>query len=291
MANTGIEVLDAPRFLLAMATFLDLLGENEELINDLNVYPVPDSDTGSNSLGTMSAALANLGPNDTDLFQIAGLLATSASSAARGNSGVILAQYLSGLAGEMKQPITTAQWAKALQSGSSSARAAVLTPAEGTMLTVADAAADVAPDQDFAIYYSNIQSAVRSALARTQELLPELRAAQVVDAGGAVIALLHEAFAITLGVSSKTLVINPRSHITKTNYSGPAFEVMFTATCDNATRTLLESQLQTLGDSIAIAGSAPNLTFHIHCNDPEAVLVQCEKLAEISDFRITELGS
>ena len=296
MANTGVEVMDAPRFLQAMATYLDLLGENEQLINDLNVYPVPDSDTGTNSLGTMQAGLSNLDlansdPGAMDLAQVAGLVAAGASTAARGNSGVILAEYLSGLANAVNNQATSAQWAQALSAGSTSARAAVLTPAEGTMLTVADAACEVTPDKDFAIYYSNIQIAVRNALARTQELLPELRAAKVVDAGGVVIALLHEAFAIALGVRGSSLEIIPRSQNLVSTYAGPEFEVMFVAKCDESNRKLLETQLQTLGESIAITGATPNLTFHIHCDDPQAVLLHSEKIAEISDFRIENLGT
>ena len=295
MANIGVEVMDAPRFLQAMATFLDLLSENEQVINDLNVYPVPDSDTGTNSLGTMRAGLANIDMAVThsgtrDLAHVANLVAAGASTGASGNSGVILAEYLSGLSSAVTNQATSLQWSQALTAGSTSARAAVLTPAEGTMLTVADAACEVTPDLDFAIYYSNIQLAVRSALARTQELLPELRAAQVVDAGGVVIALLHEAFAIALGVDGSSLDIIPRSHKLASTYAGPEFEVMFAAKCDEDARKLLETQLQKLGESIAVTGITPNLTFHIHCDDPQSVLLHSEKLAEISDFRIANLG-
>ncbi len=180
MTNTGNAVIDADVFRAAMAQFQDLLAKNEQLLNDLNVYPVPDSDTGSNSLHTLKAGIANTSGHVTDVGEFATALAAGAAKAAMGNSGVILAQYLQGLAQGLSKTATPDQcspseWQQALQQAAVVSRESVLTPAEGTMLTIADAAAKIPAQTDFKKYYEQIQLAVRAAVIDTQFLLPELK--------------------------------------------------------------------------------------------------------------------
>ena len=185
MANNGNTVIDAGMFREAVTQFQGLLVKNEQLLNDLNVYPVPDSDTGSNARHTLAAGLASAAQETSTLEQYASALAAGAAKSAMGNSGVILAQYLQGLAQVLSQTATPNQcspqeWQQALQQAADVARQAVLTPAEGTMLTVADAAAKVEAQSDFKTYYEQIQIAVRAAVVDTKSLLPELTAAEVI---------------------------------------------------------------------------------------------------------------
>jgi dihydroxyacetone kinase-like predicted kinase len=278
-----------------MAQFQDLLAQNEQLLNDLNVYPVPDSDTGSNSLQTLKAGLVNATDQITDLGEYATALAIGAAKSALGNSGVILAQYLHGLARGLSQIATPDQcspseWQIALEQAAVFARESVLTPAEGTMLTVADAATAVEAEKDFQKYYEQIQISVRAAVIETQNLLPELKAAQVIDSGALALSYFHEGFALSFGVSAMPLEIATRKSVT-TTYSGPTFELMFSVVCSQVIKNEIESKIASLGESIAISGAEPNFNFHIHTNEPDLVIASCENQVEITNIRISELGS
>jgi dihydroxyacetone kinase-like predicted kinase len=278
-----------------MALFLDLLAQNEQLLNDINVYPVPDSDTGSNTLQTLKEGLSNTSDQITGLGEYATALATGAAKSAMGNSGVILAQYLQGLAQGLSQIETPDQclpseWQQALQQAATVAREAVLTPAEGTMLTIADAAANAAAQSDFKKYYQAVQIEVRAAVIETQNLLPELVAAEVVDAGALALSFFHDSFALSVGVTVSPMQINSRKPVA-TSYSGPAFELMFSVICSQVIKDEIKSKIVGLGESIAISGAEPNFNFHIHTNEPDKVIASCEDQVEITNIRMSELGS
>ena len=294
MANTGKAAINADVFHAAMAKFQDLLVQNEQLLNDLNVYPVPDSDTGSNSLQTLKAGLASSNGKSGDLNELVLTIAAGASKSAMGNSGVILAQYLQGLAQVLSQTARPNQcspqeWHQALQQAADVARQAVLTPAEGTMLTVADAAAKVEVQSDFKTYYEQVQIAVRTAVIDTQNLLPELTVAEVIDAGALALSFFHDSVALTLGLSVDPFVVTPRN-TTAVEYSGPAFELMFSVVCARSLKTEIETKISALGDSIAVSGTEPNFNFHIHTDQPQLVIESCEADVEITNIRISELG-
>ena len=278
-----------------MAQFQDLLAQNEQLLNDLNVYPVPDSDTGSNTLHTLKAGIANTSGHIADVGEYAEAVATGAAKSALGNSGVILAQYLQGLAQGLSQTETTDQcspseWQQALQQAATVARESVLTPAEGTMLTIADAAANVAAQSDFQKYYQAVQIAVRTAVIETQNLLPELVAAEVVDSGALALSFFHDSVALSVGVTVSPMQINSRKPVAVT-YSGPSFELMFSVVCSQAIKADIESKISNLGESIAISGFEPDFNFHIHTNEPDKVIASCENQVEITNIRISELGN
>jgi hypothetical protein len=286
----AMQFLETTHFLEALAIFANLLEKHEQVINDLNVYPVPDSDTGTNSLLTIRAGLAGPLTPEIGLGIAAGQVGALASAGAMGNSGVILAQYLVGLASGLPDKATQQDWATALEVASQVARAAVLSPEEGTMLTVAQAALIALPSENFETYFQQIQREVRAALVSTQEMLPALKLAEVVDAGGIVITLLHDSFAQAIGVLTDPLEILPRTGAIK-KYDGSKFEVMFSVSCNLETKASLEKILLTVGDSIALAGTQPNFTVHVHSNDPSAVIESCERLVELSDIRVIEFGS
>jgi dihydroxyacetone kinase-like predicted kinase len=294
VANHGNPAIDAGLFREIVAGFQELLAKNEQLLNDLNVFPVPDSDTGSNSLQTLKAGIASSAGDSTDLGHYAQELAAGAAKSAMGNSGVILAQYLQGLSQALTQTATPNEcspheWQQALQQAADVARQAVLTPAEGTMLTVADAAAKVQAHSDFKTYYEQIQIAVRAAVIDTQNLLPELTAAEVIDAGALALSFFHDSVALILGLSVDPFVAKPRNSIA-VEYSGPAFELMFSVVCPQNVKTEIETKISTFGDSIAISGTEPNFNFHLHTNLPQLVIESCEADVEITNIRISELG-
>jgi len=294
VANHGNPAIDAGMFREIVLGFQELLAKNEQLLNDLNVYPVPDSDTGSNALRTLTAGIEHSSAQSSDIAKSSQALAAGAAKSAMGNSGVILAQYLQGLAQALAQTATPNQcspqeWQQALQLAADVARQAVLTPAEGTMLTVADVAARVEAQADFKTYYEQIQIAVRAAVIDTQNLLPELTAAEVIDAGALALSFFHDSVALTLGLSVDPFVVKPRN-TTAIEYSGPAFELMFSVTGPTSLKTEIESKISTLGDSIAISGTEPNFNFHIHTDQPQLVIETCEAISEIANIRIAELG-
>lgn len=295
MATSGTALIDAPKFREILAQFQVLLSENEQLLNDLNVYPVPDSDTGSNSLQTLNAGLANSSDKDAGLSEYALAVATGASKAAMGNSGVILAQYLYGIAQGLSQTASSVQcspieWQQALKLAATVARESVLTPAEGTMLTVADAAAMIPGQSDFISFSEQVQTAVRSAVIETQDLLPELKSAEVIDAGALALSFFHDSVALSFGIAISPLVVKHRKQVS-TNYSGPKFELMFSAICTERMKSEIQSKASILGESISISGIEPNFNFHIHTDNPNLVLESCEADLEITNIRISELGS
>jgi len=294
VANHGNPAIDAGMFREIVVGFQELLAENEQLLNDLNVYPVPDSDTGSNSLATLTAGIKHSSTQSSDLAGSSQALAAGAAKSAMGNSGVILAQYLQGLAQVLSQTATPNQclpkeWQQALQQAADVARQAVLTPAEGTMLTVADAAARVEAQAEFKTYYEQVQIAVRAAVIDTQNLLPELTAAEVIDAGALALSFFHDSVALTLGLSVDPFAVAARN-TSAVDYSGPAFELMFSVVCAQSLKTEIETKISTLGDSIAISGTEPNFNFHIHTDKPQLVIESCEADVEITNIRISELG-
>ncbi len=196
------EVLGPEQLAEVMVAYRDALVAEQATINRLNVFPVPDGDTGTNMLATLESVVAALaaleGP--ADMAGIAGVVGRSALMGARGNSGVILCQVLRGLTGELA-PLAKAggaELARALEVASDSARSAVVQPAEGTILTVAAGAARAAVEAARrSVVLLSVLEAARSgaleALWRTPSLLPVLAEAGVVDAGGAGLVLLFDA--------------------------------------------------------------------------------------------------
>ena len=158
------------------------------------------------------------------------------------------------------------------------------------MLTIADAAANVAAQSDFQKYYQAVQIAVRAAVIETQNLLPELVAAEVVDSGALALSFLHDSVASSFGVTVSPLQIKPRKPVAS-SYSGPAFELMFSVICSQAIKEEIESKISSLGESIAISGLEPDFNFHIHTNEPDKVIASCENQVEITNIRISELGN
>src|SRR5437588_1609957 len=209
---------DLKKALLAGAAWLEA---HREAINALNVFPVPDGDTGSNMSATMQAAIRQIvDSEETSAGVIAAKLAHGALLGARGNSGVILSQTLRGLAQglDKKNTFSAPDLAAALQEASRLAYRAVIKPVEGTILTVVRESAEAARisaerGDDLVALMQEVVTAARQSVARTPDLLPTLKQAGVVDSGGQGFCTILEGIwryirgeAITAGITNPSQV-------------------------------------------------------------------------------------
>ncbi len=270
---------------------LDALTAARVEIDDLNVYPVPDGDTGINLQLTMQSVVEAVQAAAADMAPTVAAMARGALMGARGNSGVILSQLLRGLSEVLSDQPTAdgAALQRALTHAAELGYRAVASPVEGTVLTVAReaAAAGVAAGAaSLATVVSAARQGAAAALARTPEQLPALKAAGVVDAGGRGFCVLLEALEAVvsghLGEPSAPTVLVPRdgSALTAAREAGSdefAFEVQFLLRdADEAAVALMTERLAALGDSLVVVGggaSAPDLhNVHVHVNDVGAAI-------------------
>ncbi len=273
----------------------DALEEAREEIDELNVYPVPDGDTGTNLHLTVAAAVdalseAGLSGGATP-GEALSALAHGALLGARGNSGVILSQMVRGLADAVADeagPVGPDGVARALTLAADAAYAAVAQPVEGTMLTVAREAARAAQVADGAAdglagVVTRAAAGARAALARTPEQLETLRRAGVVDAGGRGVCVLMDALvSVVTGAVPEPVEV----HVQATDRGagstepagagdegpGPAYEVMFLLDAPGDAVPALRARLAPLGDSLVVVGSEPTWNVHVHVNDVGAAV-------------------
>jgi uncharacterized protein len=272
------------------------LGEAREEIDALNVYPVPDGDTGTNLYLTFEAARARL--HDTDPADEAHAweaLARGALLGARGNSGVILSQLIRacaralvdrpGVADAGAADLDAAALAAALVAAADAGYASVGDPVEGTILTVARAAGDAATTAArTGGVPETIRAAVdaaRAALARTPEQLETLRRAGVVDAGGRGLVVVLEAAQTALtgrrpvsaspGMGARAIPV-PMSPGTDLSPDGPAYEVMFLLDADDGAVPDMRRALGSLGDSLVVVGGDGLWNVHVHVDDVGAAI-------------------
>ena len=268
----------------------DALGAAREEIDALNVFPVPDGDTGTNLFLTVSAARDAMREADDDLDSALAAMSRGALLGARGNSGVILSQMLGALAGRIERATPeerTAQVvADALREATDASYAAVGEPVEGTMLTVARAAADAAlaaaePSGSRARdVFTAAAAAARAALARTPDQLQALRDAGVVDAGGRGLCVVLDAAETVLtgrrpppgpsAARGRTIPVPAAPH--ELTPDGPAYEVMYLLDADDDRVPALREALAPLGDSLVVVGGHGLWNVHVHVDDVGAAL-------------------
>ena len=263
---------------------LQNLEAHRRRIDDLNVYPVPDGDTGTNLVLTVRGVVGALGRTTTeDVGLLAQETSKAALLAARGNSGVILSQVVRGFAeavvasGDAPVPLL----ARAFRAASDAAYRAVREPVEGTMLTVVREMAEEAEEraQDDATVAALLRAVVErgeSALARTPELLDVLRNAGVVDAGGS--GLVEIVRGVALAVAGEPLPeadVEPEElglHAIHQNLSRFRYCTTFLVEGNGLDAASLERDLERLGDSLLVVGDASALKVHVHTDDPGAAL-------------------
>jgi len=301
-----LDALDAGSTRRWALTALADLGQAREEIDALNVYPVPDGDTGTNLYLTVEAAVAAVqalpggrppgdarsgaGSGDTrpgeDLIRTADAFARGALRGARGNSGVILAQLLRGCADVIaEQPsLDGAALQQALARADEQAWAAVGRPVEGTILSVSRAAALAAADGEAALgaVVTRALRAAEEALDRTPQQLEALRRAGVVDAGGRGLVVLLEALEAVVAQRSSRPV-RPRrpaalpavdlASCRDLTAGGPAYEVMYLLdVADDADAAEVRHRLDALGDSLVVVGGGGLWNVHVHVDDPGAAV-------------------
>ncbi|MHA5282953.1 DAK2 domain-containing protein [Corynebacterium sp. CQ3829_602738] len=262
-------------------------------INELNVFPVPDGDTGSNMAHTMAAAVQAAAEleDGAGLTEVAEALAVGAVRGARGNSGVVLSQILRGLAQAANNGATEGEMlAVALTNAVGFVDRAIAEPVEGTIITVLRAAADAArpnahlPLADVA---AAATAAAEDALRLTQTQLPALREAGVVDAGGAgLVAVLRT---LTVEGDGAGEPEDVDKHMPETHGTQGELEVMFSFRGD---LEALKGELAGLGDSLIVAPlNDGEATVHIHSRDAGKVIEAAFALGEVADLRLEVLTS
>ncbi|WP_426243986.1 DAK2 domain-containing protein [Nocardioides sp. LHG3406-4] len=271
----------------------DALAAAREEIDALNVYPVPDGDTGTNMFLTVSAARDAIRGAVADGADFASALTAFSRGAllgARGNSGVILSQLLGGIASRLSaatpEERNAVVMADALRLATDASYVAVGAPVEGTMLTVARAASDAAlsraaePGARARDVFSVAAAAAREALARTPDQLKVLADAGVVDAGGrGVCVVLDAAETVLTGRVPPAVVAQrgvPRIPTPVSGHAlrpdGPAYEVMYLLDADDAAIPALKTALSPLGDSLVVVGGEGLWNVHVHVDDVGAAI-------------------
>jgi DAK2 domain fusion protein YloV len=276
-------------------TAVEVLSASRGSLDDLNVFPVPDGDTGTNLLLTAQAAVAALDAEGQRTTESAwSVLARGAVLGARGNSGTILAQLLRGLADQLagEPPADGPAFAAALQKAADTAYGAVADPEEGTFLTVARAGAEAAGAAvdagriELADVVRAAADGARVALDATPSQLAALRAAGVVDAGGAGLCLVLDALVTTVtGVEPARPPLARRDdghkhsgeHLPHAPPAGPGSEVQFLlADTDEEAVTRLHERLARLGDSLVVVGvdtpTGREWNVHVHVADVGAAI-------------------
>ncbi|GAB3940210.1 DAK2 domain-containing protein [Corynebacterium tapiri] len=277
----------------------DELNARRAEINALNVFPVPDSDTGSNMAHTMESAFraASASKEERIASTVAHALASGAVRGARGNSGVVLSQVLRGIAHAVgTHPLDGQTLAHSLKNAVELVDAAIADPVEGTVVTVLRAAANASAQaaqrsSDLATVTDATVEAARTALELTPSQLPELRAAGVVDAGGAGLVVLLESLQAEIPASSGAAG-STDSGSGAMSHAGAAFylEVMFYLLAEEETLGSFEEWLAERGDSLMLARDDHGATVHIHTHQAGEVIEQAFALGQVSDLRIESLS-
>ena len=292
-----LEQLGADALRHTLVTYRNTLKRHQADLNKLNVYPVPDGDTGSNMARTLDAVVAELDKHPDSLNETYNAISHGSLMGARGNSGVILSQILRGLSATLKVAGEhgAVKVAEALKAASVAAYDSVLKPIEGTILTVvreaADAAVRAASDgATLAAMLRVARAAGRESLANTPELLPVLKEAGVVDAGGAgFLLLLDSALHVVDGEplpepenlsgpnTEQLIAVMKRGETDAANGAGVdvselRYEVMFLLEIDDTKSREFKIKWGEIGDSIVVVGGDGLYNCHIHTNDIGAAI-------------------
>ena len=277
----------------------------KQSINDLNVFPVPDGDTGTNMSLTMSAAAAALhGRTPSAVGDAADTAASALLRGARGNSGVILSLLFRGLAKSLrgKAECSAADWARAMCDGVDAAYKAVMKPAEGTVLTVSRCASEAAAERikagvtDIEELLADALAVARETLAKTVDMNPVLRKAGVVDAGGQGYVVILNAMLLCL--QGKFVAKAPVTE-TRTSAEFSAIddeEITFTYCTEfivarekQRDPELLRSFLESLGDSLVLVEDDDIIKVHVHTDAPGRALTEALRYGPLQTVKIENM--
>lgn len=277
------------------------LEANRQRIDDLNVYPVPDGDTGTNLVLTLRSIVEALDASTAARSEdVAKDVTRAALMGARGNSGVIFSQIVRGFVGELAraEEVSTPGLRKAFRGASDAAYRAVKRPVEGTMLTVIREMAEEAERKDHrTLAPDGLLQAVlargEDALARTPEMLDVLRNAGVVDAGGA--GLVEIARGLVYGATGQEIPEAPAAaealgleaiHLEQSRYR---YCTVFLVEGERLDQAWLEGELEQIGDSLLVVGDESALKVHVHTDDPGVALSLGTRLGVVEGVEIANM--
>ena len=282
----------------------------KEWINELNVFPVPDGDTGTNmTLTIMSAAKEVVNLQDEDMMTICKAISSGSLRGARGNSGVILSQLFRGFTKTIREyeEIDIPTLATATEKAVESAYKAVMKPKEGTILTVAKGMADKARElaeegcDDMELYFRQIIEYGDEVLAKTPDMLPVLKQAGVVDSGGqGLMQVMKGAFEAFLGKEVDFTLETSKESPAK---EGPAssvdqeikygycteFIILLNKTFNIKNEIDFKEYLESIGDSIVVVADGDVVKVHVHTNDPGLAIQRALKYGALSNMKIDNM--
>jgi len=291
---------------------VSLLEKNRETVDALNVFPVPDGDTGTNMTLTMQSAIREVNSKEfLRADEAASALSKGALKGARGNSGVITSQLFRGFAKALKgvDKITPVQFAEALTKGAEVAYKAVMKPKEGTILTVArvvaeDAMAQARKDpEDYEALINVMLTSGEAILKKTPDMLPALKQAGVVDSGGRGLMYIYQGYAAVLrGEDISTFTVESEEagpegddwhdlsrELTYTYCT--SFEINhFKDDCDEHDLDSFRRRLNRIGDCVRVSGDLTGATVHVHTDHPGSAIEYGVELGEISKIQIDNLA-
>ena len=285
------------------------LEAKKEFINELNVFPVPDGDTGTNmTLTILSAAKEVKVLENPDMVAIAKAISSGSLRGARGNSGVILSQLLRGFTKEIREhkEIDTITLAKACERATATAYKAVMKPKEGTILTVAKGASQKAAElaettEDLDTFISEVINYAQEVLEKTPEMLPVLKEAGVVDSGGqGLLEVMRGAYDAFQGkeidysaieASAGTKMVKPSEQAETEIKFGycTEFIIMLEKEFTAKDETEFKAYLESIGDSIVCVADDDIVKIHVHTNDPGLAIQRALTYGQLSRMKIDNM--
>ena len=291
-----------------------LVEENKKNIDALNVFPVPDGDTGTNMSLTLKSAVTEMNACESNTLEsICVAFNRGALKGARGNSGVITSQIIKGICSALmsnETEITLKDFAKAMQNGSDMAYKAVTVPKEGTILTIIKAMAEKAKQasksaKSFEDFFNEIIMHGETTLQMTPDMLPVLKKAGVVDAGGRGLVFIFSGFykALTGEMTEVQFVDNVEKDVTSedihVNYESLAdikfayctefFVINIYEKTTDADINTLRSRLMEIGDCVLCIGDLQLIKVHVHTNEPNRALGYALQLGELNGVKIENM--
>ncbi|MBM7701824.1 DAK2 domain-containing protein [Metabacillus iocasae] len=315
----SITALDGKRFAEMVIQGAQHLSNNVKMVDALNVFPVPDGDTGTNMNLSITSGAKEVKNNVSDhIGKVGQALAKGLLMGARGNSGVILSQLFRGFAKsiEQKETINSVEFAQALEAGVETAYKAVMKPVEGTILTVAKDAAKKATtiakrQPDIVLFMDEVLTEAKASLNRTPELLPVLKEVGVVDSGGQGLVMIYEGFVAELkgeklpgvpaGAPSLNELVNAEHHkYAQTHMSTEDIEFGYCTEfmvrfeeekvkANPFSEETFRQDLSQWGDSLLVVSDEDIVKVHIHAEHPGEVLNYGQKYGNLINMKIENM--
>jgi len=310
----SLELIDGNKLKEMFYASAQMLEKNKQKVNSLNVFPVPDGDTGTNMCLTMMSAVKEIKTlTNGNITQVADAVSRGSLKGARGNSGVILSQLFRGFAKGLKgeQTINTRKYAEALKAGADTSYKAVMKPVEGTMLTVARVTAEEAEKiaqvcSDFNVFFKEIIKVAKRVLDKTPDMLAVLKQAGVVDAGGMglLFIMLGAANALKEDFDQDFDLPQAEAEIAEMpelDFSREGLDEIGEGYCTEfliknifshikeEDLARLQEKLEKLGDSLVLVKDEDMIKVHIHTNAPGKILQLGLRFGELSGIKIDNM--